>query len=168
LPAPEAIEGSEEAARLIATNPPVLVGQPAQWNSRAYHAAEIPGAGAIGTARSIARLYGCLACGGALDGFRLLRPETIELGRTCIARGADACFGWPLVFGVGFALQNDERDFGPPEEAFGHCGAGGSAHGAWPGVRVGFSYAMNEMCDDMKRSGRLLAALHRVVAEAGR
>ena len=86
-PAPEPVQGFEEAARLIAGNPPLFEGLPAHWNSRAYHAAEIPGAGAIGTARSIARLYGCLACGGELDGVRLLRPETIELGRTCLVAG---------------------------------------------------------------------------------
>ena len=167
-PAPEPVEGFAEEARLIAGNPPLFEGPPGPWNSRAYHAAEIPGAGGIGTARSIARLYGCLACGGELDGVRLLRPETIELGRTCLSRGTDACFGWPLVFGVGFALQNEERDFGPREGAFGHCGAGGSAHGAWPDARVGFSYAMNELRDDMSRSGALLSALGEALAAAGR
>jgi CubicO group peptidase (beta-lactamase class C family) len=164
---PEPVEGFEEAARLVAGNPPLFVGLPACWNSRAYHAAEIPGAGAIGTARSIARLYGCLAGGGELDGVRVLRPETVELGR-CLSRGTDACFGWPLAFGVGFALQNDERDFGPREGAFGHCGAGGSAHGAWPEAGVGFSYAMNELRDDMSRSGALLTALDEALTAAGR
>ena len=33
------------------------------WNEPAFHRAEIPGANAIGDARSIARLYGCLARG---------------------------------------------------------------------------------------------------------
>jgi CubicO group peptidase (beta-lactamase class C family) len=167
-PPPDPVEGFEEAAQLVARNPPLFEGMPVCWNSRAYHAAEIPGAGAIGTARSIARLYGCLACGGELDRVRLLDPETIELGRTCLSSGTDACFGWPLVFGVGFALQNDERDFGPRDGAFGHCGAGGSAHGAWPDARVGFSYAMNELRDDMSRSGTLLAALDEALAAAGR
>jgi CubicO group peptidase (beta-lactamase class C family) len=167
-PPPEPAAGLEEAAWATAENPPLFEGEPDCWNSRAYHAAEIPGAGAIGTARSIARLYGCLACGGELDGVRLLRPESIELGRRCLACGNDAVFGWPLVFGVGFALQSEEMDFGPRPSGFGHCGAGGSAHGAWPEARVGFSYAMNELRDDMERSGALLAALDEAVRRLGR
>jgi CubicO group peptidase (beta-lactamase class C family) len=160
---PEPPPSLADAARAISSNPPLFEGEPNAWNSREYHAAEIPGAGAIGTARSIARLYGCLACGGELDGVRILAPETVELGRRELARGPDLCFGWPLAFGVGFALQTELREFGPPETAFGHCGAGGSAHGAWPDARVGFSYAMNEMRDDMERSDALLAALNEAV-----
>lgn len=153
----------ERVAHDITDNPPLFVGPPDHWNSAAFHAAQIPAAGAIGTARSIARLYGCLACGGELEGARLMKPETVQLGRTELARGYDACFGWPLAFGVGFALQTEEREFGPPTSAYGHCGAGGSAHGAWPDQTVGFSYAMNELRDDMSRSGALLESLHLAV-----
>lgn len=161
---PEPSSCPEEITWALEDNPPAFTGEPTVWNRRAYHAAEIPGAGAIGTARSIARLYGCLARGGELDGVRILRPETIELGRACIVRGTDACRGWPLAFGVGFSLQTELMELGPPLSAFGHGGAGGSEHGAWPELRVGFSYAMNEMRDDLERSEALLAALHRAVS----
>jgi CubicO group peptidase (beta-lactamase class C family) len=157
-----------EISGLIRENPPILVGEPVVWNSRLYHGAEIGGAGGIGTARSIARLYGTLARGGESDGVRLLLPETLELGRRCLARGTDAIFGWPLAYGVGFALQTELREMGPPDSAFGHCGAGGSAHGAWPEWRVGFSYAMNEMRESMERSDALLAALYGVVDRGAR
>ena len=52
--------------------------------------------------------------------------------------------------------------FGPEPDAFGHDGAGGSVHGAWPAQRVGFSYAMNLMRDDPedRRSLALLEALY--------
>jgi hypothetical protein len=38
--------------------------------------------------------------------------------------------------------------------------AGGSAHGAWAEIRLGFSYAMNDMREDSARSDDLLSALH--------
>ncbi len=150
----------------IAYNPPLWHGEPTAWNSRAFHAAEIPGAGAIGTARSLARLFGCLALGGEIDGVRLLEPETIALGTTCLVHGRDACFDWPLAFGVAFALQTDRREFGPPPGGFGHSGAGGSVHGSWPIEGVGFSYVMNDMrWDDTTRSDAILHALFEAVSQ---
>ena len=48
------------------------------------------------------------------------------------------------------------------EAAYGHTGAGGSAHGAWPRHRTGFSYCMNEMRPELsdQRARRLLRALY--------
>jgi CubicO group peptidase (beta-lactamase class C family) len=162
-PAPAAPTCDQELAWAIDQNPPLLAGEPTVWNSRAYHAAEIPGAGGIATARSMARLYGCLSRGGELDGVILLAPETLAAACRPLAAGADPCFGWPFAFGFGFALQNELYELGPPDDAFGHGGAGGSIHGAWPAERVGFSYCMNEMREDLGRSESLLRALHRAV-----
>jgi CubicO group peptidase (beta-lactamase class C family) len=153
-----------DADPLVATvyaNPDFLTGERFVWNDPAYHRAEIPGANAIATARSVAQLYGVLACGGG----ELLREETVALGRTELARAPCALTGYPYAFGVGFELQTEVRAFGPPEDAFGHTGAGGSAHGAWPSLRVGFSYATNELrsYETDTRARRLLAALHEAV-----
>lgn len=144
------------------TGPPLIRGQPLPWNSRIFHKAEIPGANAIGTARSVARLYGCLARGGEIDGRRLLDEHSVELGQKCLAVGRDPITGWPMAYGVGFALQTERRPFGPVDLAFGHGGAGGSIHGAWPTERIGFSYAMNEMRDEPMdaRAAALLQALY--------
>jgi CubicO group peptidase (beta-lactamase class C family) len=154
-------------------NPP-LWGDPVRWtpetfawNSRAFHAAEIPGAAAIGTARSIATLYGALAQGGA----PLLSAKTLALGRQTIADGVDQVHGNRLRTGVGFQLQTELRPLGPPEDAFGHTGAGGSCHGAWPRQRIGFSYAMNLMQDPTsgdQRALRLLTALDKCLQELSR
>jgi hypothetical protein len=72
-----------------------------------------------------------------------------------------------MAFGVGFQLQTEEHPFGPAADGFGHGGAGGSIHGAWPALRVGFSYAMNLMRDDEDEDGRgkaLLRTLYEAVA----
>ena len=58
--------------------------------------------------------------------------------------------------------------FGPVEVAFGHNGAGGSCHGAWPKQRVGFSYAMNEMRDDPEGDDRVNALLGASASHASR
>jgi CubicO group peptidase (beta-lactamase class C family) len=129
----------------VEVNPPVLMEGRMPWNTRAFHAAEIPAVNAIGSARSIARLYCCLARGGELDGVRLMSSETIELGRRELSRFVEAFSGEPLAYGTGFELQTQRMEMGPPACAFGHSGAGGSVHGAWPQQRLGFSYAMNEM-----------------------
>jgi CubicO group peptidase (beta-lactamase class C family) len=124
------------------------------WNEPAFHAAEIPAANAIGTARSIALLYGRLET--------VLSPETIRLGRTELSRGVCAVTDFPYAFGVGFELQTELHSLGPPENAFGHTGSGGSAHGAWPNERIGFSYIPTVLrsseTDD--RARRLLAELY--------
>jgi CubicO group peptidase (beta-lactamase class C family) len=165
----ERIANDELYARVWA-NPPLFKPGESPWNSRPFHAAGIPGAGAIGTARSLARLYGCLARGGELDGVRLLSPQALARGRMCLTRRREAFTDEPEAFGIGFALQTEIRVFGPPADAFGHGGAGGSVHGAWPAERVGFSYCMNELRDDREvdpRAQALLDALHQAVVRHG-
>lgn len=144
--------GDEPAPLLEALYGPML--HRFVWNDPAYHAAEIPAANGIGTACSLARLYGRLG--------EILQPETIRLGRTELSRGVCAVTRFPYAFGVGFELQTELKALGPPTTAFGHTGSGGSSHGAWPDERVGFSFTTSELhasaSDD--RARRLLAALH--------
>lgn len=146
----------------ILYNPPGMFADELPWNSPAWHAGEIPGANGIATARAIASLYGALACGGKLGDIVVLSPSAIELGQELIAEGIDPIDGDSMRFGVGWRVQNDAHELGPPAKAFGHGGAGGSQHGAWPDERVGFSYLMNLMCDERHdmRSRQLLDALH--------
>lgn len=159
---------ADPVQKRVWTGPPLTPGQLLPWNSRIFHEAEIAGANAIGTARSVARLYGCLARGGEINGFRLLNEQSVELAQKCLAGGEDPTSGWPKAYGVGFALQTERRPFGPVDLAFGHGGAGGSIHGAWPTERIGFSYAMNEMRDELidSRAAALLQALHSALKDS--
>jgi CubicO group peptidase (beta-lactamase class C family) len=159
---------TDEVAWSIWSNPPRFAAGELAANQRIWHAAELPATNGIVAARSLARLYGCLARGGEIDGVRLLAPQTIERAGRCLARGKDPYEDEPLAFGVGFALQTEQMSLGPAEDAFGHGGAGGSAHGAWPGLRTGFSYAPNLMksfSDVDPRSQALLGALHAALVE---
>lgn len=160
--AKEAGEAGAGARRF--TNPPVF-DEPLPWNQARVHAAEIPGAGGITDARSMATLYGCLACGGSLADVTLMSAQTAALAPRERSRGRDQLAPESLAFGPGFELQTERGPLGPAVIAFGHGGAGGSCHGAWPKHRVGFSYVMNQMRDeyDDDRSRSLLAALYAAI-----
>lgn len=154
----------DPTARAIWGNPP-LFGEPLAWNTRALHAAEIPGAGGIATARAMARFYGCLVLGGEIDGVRILEPATVALGREERSRFTDPYIPERMAYGLGWAIQTPQMRFGPAPDAFGHSGAGGSIHGGWPSTGTGFSYTMSEMRvdpDDL-RSRAVLDALFDVV-----
>ena len=80
-----------------------------------------------------------------------------------LVEGYDALHEEDRRFGVGFQLQTDVMGYGPSADAFGHGGAGGSSHAAWPSLGVGYSYAMNLMRDSDHPDPRpkaLLDALH--------
>jgi CubicO group peptidase (beta-lactamase class C family) len=153
--------------RAIWGNPPLFpTHAELAWNTRAFHAAEIGGAGGIATARAMARYYGCMAQGGALDGVRILKPETLAASRQLRSKFYDPFVIEPMAYGVVFAIQTEQGRFGPPADAFGHSGAGGSIHGGWPSTGTGFSYTMNQMRIDPEdaRSRYLLKALHAAVS----
>jgi CubicO group peptidase (beta-lactamase class C family) len=118
----------------------------------------------------MAKLYGCLASGGELDGVRLLSSRSIELARRPLSYDTEPYIGEPMSFGIGYELQTGVEPFGPVSVAFGHRGAGGSVHGAWPQLKAGFSYVTNGLRESKAsdpRSAALLGALHEAVAGSG-
>jgi CubicO group peptidase (beta-lactamase class C family) len=143
-----------------------IVGERSVVNDPEFLRAEMPGVNGVATARSMARLYGCLAAGGELDGVRLVSPESVRLAWAPIAAGLDRLTHKPLAFSTGYEIQSEVQWYGPAVQAFGHSGAGGSVHGAWPQLRTGFSYLMNLMRRDDRdgRAQRILAALHSVLS----
>jgi CubicO group peptidase (beta-lactamase class C family) len=163
---PVNVAGDDLLAR-VWHNPPALAPGHMPWNRADWHRAEIPGVGAIGTARSLARLLGCLALGGNCEGVHLMSPDTLAVGRTEVTRRVDPLLDEPGAFGVGFERQTERQTFGAHADAFGHTGAGGSVHCAWPSHRVGMSYLMNLMRDDAEvdpRPQALLKAVHAAVS----
>ena len=124
-------------------NPPLPLGL---VNTRAWRAAEIPGANGHTSARGVARAYAALARGGELDGVRLLAPGTIEGAIVEQSRGRDAVLTLPTRFATGFMLAMPGGIFncGPGRRTFGHPGHGGSIGFADPDARVGFGYVTNQ------------------------
>jgi CubicO group peptidase (beta-lactamase class C family) len=161
-----ALIAEDDLLNAICNNPVLYPPDRVIWNSPRLLSAEIPAINGVGTPRSVARLFGCLARGGEIEGVRLLEPETIEVGRRELSRGHNVLGSGPIAFGFGFQLQTSTRTYGPPADAFGHDGFGGSRVGAWPSDRVGFCYAMNYMMPDDRpdpRGKALLWALYSCV-----
>jgi CubicO group peptidase (beta-lactamase class C family) len=149
-------EAPDPRLELVYGNPP-LPG----WNDTSLLGLEIPGGNGVGTAASLARMYGCLAGGGA----PILRPETVAAGTSERSLGPDPLSGRLLRFGAGYELSGTPSRLGSPSDAFGHTGSGGSTHGAWPSLGTGFSLIVAEMRTE-DRDGRapaILDALHRAV-----
>jgi CubicO group peptidase (beta-lactamase class C family) len=113
------------------------------WNAREFRAAEIPAANGHTNARALARIYGGLACGGEIDGVRLLSPKAVKRAALEQADGVDEMLGVPTHRTLGFMLRFAEFDDVRPASSFGHAGAGGSQGFADPAAGLGFGYAMN-------------------------
>jgi CubicO group peptidase (beta-lactamase class C family) len=124
-------------------NPPGLSG-PGTVNTRAWRAAEMPSTNGHANARAVARIYSALACGGAVDGIRLLRAETIAYAVAEASSGSDVVLRRPSRFGLGFQLTQPASLLGPNPRSFGHFGAGGSLGFADPDARLAFAYTMNQ------------------------
>jgi CubicO group peptidase (beta-lactamase class C family) len=90
--------------------------------------AAIPAGNGLFTARSLARMYAALACGGELDGVRLLSRATLQraIERQSPTR-AQAVLPFDMRWRLGYHGIATSR--GSPYHAFGHFGFGGS--GAW-------------------------------------
>ncbi|HKV54087.1 MAG TPA: serine hydrolase domain-containing protein [Candidatus Binataceae bacterium] len=125
-------------------NPPTMM-LPETTNSRAWRAAEIPGANGHSTARALARIYGALACGGEVDGVKIVSSSSLKRFYTEQSRGTDEVLKFPTRFSLGYMLSQAGAQFGPNQRSFGHPGAGGSLGFADLDATVGFGYAMNQM-----------------------
>jgi CubicO group peptidase (beta-lactamase class C family) len=114
-------------------------------NTREWRAAEIPAANGHGNARALARLYGALARGGELGGFRIMSEEAIAAATVEQSYGEDAIMMLPSRIGLGYMLDLPEMQMSPSGRMFGHGGMGGSFGYADPETRMGIGYAMNKM-----------------------
>ncbi|MDZ4825784.1 MAG: serine hydrolase, partial [Actinomycetota bacterium] len=119
------------------------------FNTRAVHAAEVPAAGGIGDARSIARMYAAVI--GEVDGIRLLSPEQVKIASAQRTSGPNiVILNLDLQFGLGFIVQSSLMQLGGPQ-SFGHFGLGGSAGWCDPEAELAFGYVMNKL--DMGMAG---------------
>ncbi len=147
---------SLSARALNVTDPPL------RFNSRAVHAAELPAANGIATARSLAKLYAAII--GDVDGTRLLDPPTLAGATAEQVSGFDRVFLVDSRFGSGFLLPSDFSPMMGPR-SFGHSGAGGSLAFADPDTGVAFAYVMNQMQQNLAGDARTVG-LVRAIAEA--
>jgi CubicO group peptidase (beta-lactamase class C family) len=129
--------------------------------------AEIPAAGGTGNARSVARVHSALACGGSVDGVRLMGSETVERVLEVQTDGTDLVLGQPLRFGMGFGLSLGGVPISPNERAFFWGGWGGSLAIIDLDARVSIAYVMNRMQGTTTgdvRAGSIVMAAYRSLA----
>jgi CubicO group peptidase (beta-lactamase class C family) len=132
-------------------------------NRREWRAAEIPAASGQASAMGLARLYGALVGGGALEGIRVLSPGAIaRMTAAATNEGrADMFLGFVDCWGMGVAL-NRPGLYGPNPRAFGHSGWGGSFGCADPDAGVSIGYVCNQMGPELvgdPRTARLCEAV---------
>jgi len=116
---------------------------PNQANETAWRRAEIPAANGHGNAHSVARVGAALACGGELDGVRLLKLATIEKALEEQCDGTDLVLGDHIRWGLGVELNIKERPHSPNPRTFSWGGAGGSIIVVDLDAKLSWSYVMN-------------------------
>jgi CubicO group peptidase (beta-lactamase class C family) len=119
---------------------------PASIDSRRFRHLEFPAAGALGTARDIARAYSAFARQEPELGIDDDTLAELTAPPRPPARGwHDEVLKIDTAFSLGFARPQGPLDFGFSRRAFGHPGAGGSFAFADPDREVAFAYVMNRM-----------------------
>ena len=134
---------------------------PSTANQPAWRRAEVPAANGHGNARSVVRMLSALACGGTLDGERVMGAETIAAAIEPQWSGRDLVLNIPMRWALGFMRSSSVLSLGPNPRAFGHGGWGGSLGIADPDGRVAWAYVMNKMSPgttgDSRAAGPLAA-----------
>ncbi|MFC9678640.1 serine hydrolase domain-containing protein [Streptomyces sp. NPDC056948] len=119
-----------------------------------WRRAEIGAASGHGNARSLARIHSAIACGGTLDGVRLLSPRTIDLIFRQQTDGPDLVLGVHLRFGIGFGLPSPAVSYLPEGRICFWTGWGGSVVVIDTERRAAISYVMNSMGTGLLGSDR--------------
>jgi CubicO group peptidase (beta-lactamase class C family) len=115
-------------------------------NRKELQAVEMPAWNGIGTARSVAKLYGSVATGGSELGMTTPTLDALIKPAKPPTDGLrDKVFHIDTVFSLGFAKPFPTWVFGSSKKAFGTGGAGGSFGFADPDTGIGFAYALNRM-----------------------
>jgi CubicO group peptidase (beta-lactamase class C family) len=146
--------------------PAALAGPGSGFNDPRLWQAQIPGAGGIADARSLARIWSATVCDTA--GKRLLGDE---IGWRATQPQSQ---GEPIIpvpppwsrWGMGFQLDSPARRY-LTARGFGHDGAGGQVAFAEPDLKLGFAFITNLMegIGD-NRATSIVDALRAIVAPA--
>ncbi len=111
--------------------------------------AQVPAANGIGTAEALARFYAMLEQGGALDGVRLLREDTVaDMTRVHASTEQDWTSHLPSSYGLGVLVGGV---FAPYDRAgvFGHGGQQSTISYADPSLGLAVAYVTNGLHDPL-------------------
>ena len=143
------INGVEVSADSLAVRAilscPMTAAEPA---TREWREAEIPAAGGFGNARAIARIHAALACGGTVDGVRLMSEDGVRRALEEQTDGDDQVLMVRMRHGLGFGFQLGESFTTEPGQMF-WGGWGGSLAAIDLERRMSIAYVMNRMDSDL-------------------
>ena len=132
-------------------------------NERAWRAQGTPSAAGCGNARSVAKIYGALATDRCLDGVEIVSQKALGAATEIQIDKLDLVLGFPMSWGIGFAMNKSMGIYGPNPNAFGHHGWGGSFGFADPEKGLGVAYTMNYMREPLDAiDPRLAAIIHAI------
>lgn len=160
---PEAVDWNHRAMTLGNAFPDALVNSTGGFNAPAVQAAEIPGAGGIGSARALAKIWSATVV--ETDGIRLLERTVVETASRVQTEGPPLWDPQPPYarWGMGLQLDSEARRLLTPA-GFGHDGAGGQVAFADPIHKVGFAYLTNQMeAGEDSRATSVVDALREVL-----
>ena len=116
------------------------------YNRDDVRAVEIPSANGIGTARSVARMYGSAACSGVEVPLSPATLDALTAPATPPSHGVrDKVMHIDVAYSLGFCKPFPQFVFGSSDKAFGTPGFGGSFGCADPETGIGFAYVMNRL-----------------------
>jgi CubicO group peptidase (beta-lactamase class C family) len=159
---PGVVDWPERAMTLGGALPHALVTDDGGFNDPRLHAAEIPAAGGVASARALAAIWSAAVVDAGTG--RLVDDATLEKGLRVQSDGHpffSAPPPWPR-WAMGFQLDSEARRY-LTGASFGHDGAGGQVAFADPVHRVGFGFITNVMEADDPRATRIIDALRAVL-----
>lgn len=110
-----------------------------------WRKAEIPAANGHGNARSIVRIQTAMANGGEAFGKRILSEAGTRRVFEQQSSGVDLVLGMPIMYGMGYGINNPAMPLGPNKHIAYWGGYGGSIVIIDLDARLCISYVMNRM-----------------------
>ncbi|MEV5848617.1 serine hydrolase domain-containing protein [Streptomyces sp. NPDC051985] len=162
----------------------LLAGAIGFFGSPVGRSVENASAGAVGSARSLAKFYGGLSLGGEIDGVRLLSPKAVTAFATEQSRRPSAAIPPDLVvtlpsgaelrapserWGLGYQLNEVASPvlpytMGPNPAAYGHPGMGGQFALADPDAGLGLGFVRSHAASGFGDGQRLRDAVYACLA----
>jgi len=116
-------------------------------NSKEWKEAEIPAANGQGSAQALAKFYSLVLPKN--PDLKILKDETIEKMTKTQIEYRDLVLAVVTKWAAGFIMNKHKVIYGPVSDSFGHSGWGGSCAFGDPKNRLGVSYVMNQMEDNL-------------------
>jgi CubicO group peptidase (beta-lactamase class C family) len=143
----------------------------ADFNRPEVHATECGAATGISTTRDLTRFYAMLLGGGALDGVRIVRPETVARATALAVDAArDRTLQVPVRWAPGFRLGGPTSPFGRRSSlaTFGYSGHGSSIGWADPELDLAVAFFTNGVQSSLVNYMRMTRVSDAILAACGR